>query len=330
MRICVFGAGAVGGYLAARLLKEGSHEIAVVARGEQLQAIRLNGLTLLTTQERFSVRPDVLTDQPNELKKQDVVFVTLKSHWQSSAAKDIASLLSPTGIAVFVNNGIPWWWTYRGLGVPASPLPLLDPDANLWTHVGAQRSLGCVVYSANEVVKPGVVRHSANNLWLLGEPDNNRSERLLRVTGVLCDSQLCAEAVTDIRKRIWTKLLRNAPLNSLCALTRLTVDQLSCDRQLLALCDSVVDEIAAIAAAGGVDLLDQVEIAKEAPKLGASIGGSAVTGIRPSMLQDAMSGRTMEVEAILGQVQQFARSTGTPCPVLDVLLPLARGLDHRA
>src|SRR5690606_11514727 len=149
---------------------------------------------------------------------------------------------------------------------PSSSLPLLDPDAALWNHVGPERSLGCVVYSANEVVEPGIVRHTANNKWLLGEPDGNRSERLLQATQVLCDAGLGAVAVTDIRTRIWTKLLRNAPLNSLCALTRLPVDGLSCDSQLLNLCSSVIDEVAAIAAANGVDLSDQIEIAKETPK----------------------------------------------------------------
>lgn len=328
MRICVFGTGAVGGHLAAQLLKQKKHEVAVVARGEQLRAIKSYGLTLLTGQEQFTVRPHVATDQPSDLAEQDIVFVTLKSHAQPSAAKDIAGILSSTGVAVFANNGIPWWWPYRGHHLPSAPLPLLDPEAALWHQVGPERALGCVIYSANEVVKPGIVRHTANNKWLLGEPDGSQSERLMHVVRVLCEAGLGAVAVTDIRNKIWTKLLRNAPLNSLCALTRLPVDGLSCDPQLLGLCGAVIDEIAAIAAADGVDLSDQVQVAKQAPRVGAGIDGSSASGIRPSMLQDALNGRAMEVEAILGQVQAFARASGTPSPVLDVLLPLVRGLDH--
>ncbi|NML44664.1 2-dehydropantoate 2-reductase [Ramlibacter sp. G-1-2-2] len=330
MRVCVFGAGAVGGHLAARLLQAGRHEVSVVARGEQLRAIGADGLTLLSRDEQFTVRPHATTDRPQDLPAQDVVFVSMKAQSQPAAARDIAGLLAPTGVTVFVNNGIPWWWTYRGAEAPGTPLPLLDPLAALWTHVGPQRALGCVIYSANEVVRPGVIRHVANNRWLLGEPDGTRSARLAAVIALLNAAQLQAEAVADIRKSAWTKLLRNVPLNSLCALTRLPVSGLARVPELEALCAGIVEEVAAIAAADGTDLSDQVEIAKAAPRLGAATDGSQAAEIRPSMLQDVLGGRTMEVEAILGQVQAFARATGTPCPRLDVLVALVRGLELSA
>ena len=321
MRVCVFGAGAVGGYLAARLTHAGSHEIAVIARGENLRAIQSNGLKLISPQEEFIVHPHAVTDRAQDLPPQDVVIVTLKAHSQPSAAKDIASLLAPRGTAVFANNGIPWWWG-------AAPLPLLDPDAALWTNVRPERAIGCVVYSANEVVQPGVVRHTANNLWLLGEPTAVRSQRLLAIERLMGDAQLNAQAVTDIRDRIWAKLLRNAPLNSLCALTRLGVDELAHDPRLQAMCNAVIDEIAAIAAAGGTDLSAAIDDAKAVLQLGGAIDGGKAGNIRPSMLQDVLNGRTLEVEAILGQVQAFAHASGTPCPVLDTLVPLVRGLDR--
>ncbi len=324
----MFGAGAVGGYLAARLLQAGRHEVSVLARGEQLRAIAADGLTLETPQERFTVRPHAVSDRAQDLAAQDVVFVTLKAHSQPAAAPDIAALLGASGTAVFVNNGIPWWWTYRGDHAGAAPLPLLDPDAALWTRVGPRRAIGCVVYSANEVVRPGVVRHSANNRWLLGEPDGTRPARLLAIVAMLRDAQLHAEPAADIRRTIWTKLLRNAPLNAVCALTRLPVDALARDPQLQALCDTVIDEIAAIAAAQGTDLGAELDTAKAAPRLGAALDGRAAGSIRPSMLQDVLQGRPMEVEAILGQVQLFARAARTPSPMLDLLLPLLRGLDR--
>ena len=267
MKVCIFGAGAVGGYLAARLLKATSHEISVVARGEQLRAIASAGLTLQTAQEEFVVHPHAVTDNPAELPRQDVVFVTLKAHSQPAAARDIASLLAPVGTAVFANNGIPWWWSYRGPEHPGEALPLLDPQSELWTEVHPERALGCVVYSANEVVRPGVVRHSANNRWLIGEPDASRSERLLAVTGLMREAGLNAEEVPDIRRRIWTKLLRNAPLNSICALTRLSVDDLGQHPELVELCSAVIDEIAGIAAADGVDLSADVEVRQVGAKL---------------------------------------------------------------
>ena len=136
------------------MLKATPHEIAVVARGEQLRAIASDGLSLQTPQEEFVVHPHTVTDTPADLPGQDVVFVTLKAHSQPAAARDIASLLAPKGTAVFANNGIPWWWPYRGPEHPGEALPLLDPQGALWTEVRPERALGCVVYSANEVVRP--------------------------------------------------------------------------------------------------------------------------------------------------------------------------------
>ncbi|QJW85720.1 2-dehydropantoate 2-reductase [Ramlibacter terrae] len=291
-----------------------------------------SGLSLLSAEGEFVVRPAHATDDPGTLPPQDTVFVTLKARAQPAAARAIASLLAPGGVAVFANNGIPWWWNHRGDGdaAPVGKLPLLDPEGALWSHVGPRRAIGCVVYSANEVVRPGVVRHAANNQWLLGEPDGRLSPRLQEIVAVLRAAQVRAEAVTDLRARIWAKLLRNAPLNSLCALTRLPVDQLALEPGLQGLLEQVIDEIAAIAAADGVDLSDRATAAKAAPRLGAAVDGSAAPSIRPSMLQDALQGRAMEVEAILGQVQQFARERGVATPVLDLLVPLVRGLDRAA
>lgn len=330
MRLCVFGAGAVGGYLAARLLASGLHEVSVVARGEQLRAIAANGLTLISPEETLVMRPAQVTDRVQALPPQDVVFVTLKAHSLPAAATDIAALLAPAGVAVFLNNGIPWWWSYRGPTDAGAPLPLLDPTGALWATVGPGRVLGGVVYSANEVLRPGVVQHTANNRWLLGEPGGGLSERLQLITGLLRDAELNAEAVPDIRTEVWAKLLRNAPMNALCALTRLPVNQLAFEPALLGLYETVIDEVAAVAASGGVDLSSRVAEAKAAPRLGASVDGRATAVIRPSMLQDTILGRRMEVEPILGQVQALARAGGTACPVIDMVLPLLRGLDRSA
>ncbi|MCB4365512.1 2-dehydropantoate 2-reductase [Hydrogenophaga taeniospiralis] len=330
MRLCVFGAGAVGGYLAARLLASRQHEVSVVARGEQLRAIAAGGITLVTPEETLVVRPALVTDRAQALPPQDVVFVTLKAHSQPAAAQDMAALLGPAGTAVFLNNGIPWWWHHRGPAVPGEPLPLLDPTGALWNAVRPQRALGGVVYSANEVLRPGVVQHTANNRWVLGEPGGGLSQRLRVITGLLCGAGLNAEAGPDIRTEVWAKLLRNAPMNALCALTRLPVNQLAFEPALLGMYEAVIDEVAAVAAAHGADLSDRIAVAKSAPRLGAAVDGRAAPVIRPSMLQDTVLRRGMEIEPILGQVQAFARAAGTACPVLDLLLPLLRGLDRSA
>lgn len=328
-KVCVFGAGAVGSYLLAKLIHAGTgHELSVVARGAQLQSINNDGLRLVSGDEEVLVRPQAATENPYELPPQDIVFVTLKAHSQSAAAHDIATLLSDGGVAVFVNNGIPWWWNYSGATSTLHSLPLLDPEAELWRCVDPARVLGCVVYSANEIVRPGVVRHVANNQWLLGEPDNSHSPRLLSTVNLMQEAGLGAHAVDNIRHCVWMKLLRNAPLNTISALTRLSAAELPLEPSLIELYEAVVDEIVAIAAAHGADVSDQADTAKAALHLGAAVDGTRATNIRPSMLQDVLKSRKMEVDSILGQVQAFARATGTPCPTIDTLLPLARGLNH--
>lgn len=327
MKICIFGAGAIGGYLAARLLKSTPHEISVVARGAQLHAIRTRGLRLVTPSEDFVVSPHAATDRAQDLPPQDLVFVTLKTHTQAAAASDIADLLSGGGSAVFVNNGIPWWWTYGVNGDAGQSLPRLDPEGALWQQVQPQRVMGCVAFSANAVVEPGVVRHTANNRWVLGEPGGQASERLAQAVALLRQSGLNTESSDRLRQVIWSKLLRNAAMNSLCALTRVSVDQLAVVPGMMDLYSTLVQEIAAIAAAQGYALGDEVSAAQQVPLLGAAIDGTPSARIKPSMLQDIEAGRRIEVEAIVGQVQVLARASRVVTPVLDALVPLLRALD---
>lgn len=329
MNICVFGAGAIGGYLAARLLRFTSHQVSVVARGVHLQAIRARGLRLITASEDFTVHPHAATERAQDLPAQDLVLVTLKAHAQASAARDIAPLLSEGGSAVFINNGIPWWWNH---GLPGGEgqgdsLPLLDPEGDLWRWVQPQRVVGCVAYSANAVTEPGVVRHTANNRWVLGEPDGSETPRLAQTVELMRQAGLHAEASGQIRHTVWSKLLRNAAMNSLCALTRVSVDQLATVPGMMDLYHAWVDEIAAIAAAYGYELGPEVEAAKQVPLLGAAIDGTSGARIKPSMLQDIEAGRTIEVEAIVGQVQRLARARGVVTPALDATVPLLRALN---
>lgn len=327
MRICIYGAGGVGGYLAANIGHAGVAELSVIARGPHKEAIAANGLRLETPQGTLAVRPDHVTDDPDALPPQDLIFVTVKVMSQPAIAQPLRRLAGNDGVAIFAANGIPWWWKHATRN--PQPLPLIDPDGQLWNTLGAQRALGCVVYSANEVIAPGVVRHLGNNRWVLGEPDASLSDRLLRTVDLLRRCGVGAEASPDIRSEIWAKLLRNASLNSLCTLTRLPVDGLADDPQLLALADALVEDIITIARAQGCDIGGSREGAKEQLRRGGAEGGAKpVKGLRPSMLQDALAGRPLEVEAILGQVQALAIESGTPCPSIDGILPLVRGLNR--
>lgn len=327
MKVCIFGAGAVGGYMAARLCQAGGSHVSIIARGAHKAAIERDGLHVQSGGEAFHCRPDVVTDDPAALGEQDLTIVALKTTAQAGAARAIATLMGASGHAVFAANGIPWWFKH-GSEAPAH-LPLLDPDGALWTHVRPERTLGCVVYSANEVVSPGHIRHLGNNRWVLGEASGENSARLRDTVNLLRTARLNAEASTRLHEEIWVKLLRNASVNTLCALTRLPVDGLADDAELLAQGDALIADIERMAQARGFDISEQARAAVESLRRGgAERDAPPLVGLRPSMLQDALAGRPLEVEAVVGQVQALARESGIPTPAIDAVLPLLRGLDR--
>jgi 2-dehydropantoate 2-reductase len=322
MKICVFGAGAIGGNLATRLAAAGGHEISVVARGAQLQAIRTRGLTLTRNgHPTVSVGPLPATDRPADLPPQDLLLVTLKAQLLPGAAAAIAGLLAPGATAVFINNGITWWWPYRG-DREAGPLPLLDPEGELWTRVGPERALGCVVYSANAVESPGVIHNAALDRWILGEPAGGGSERCARVSQVFADAGIGSSVSHDLRRDIWAKLLINASRSPIAALTRLTTLELCHDSELRAMTRSVMTETLAVARATGYDLRGEVDVEQ------ISRGKGLPAGQRTSMLQDVLARRPMEIEPVLGQVQAFGRQHQVATPVIDCVLPMLRGLNR--
>jgi 2-dehydropantoate 2-reductase len=320
MRICIYGAGAVGSHLAARFLRAGL-EPAVVARGPHLAAMRERGLTFRGEHESFTVPVPVATDDPDALPRQDVVLVTLKTvAWPGQAAR-LARLAGPEGSVVFLANGIPWWWRASHEG--GATLPLLDPAGELWSLVGPGRSVGGVIYSPNEIVAPGVVEHTARNLYHLGPPVPGDMARSEAVAALFAQAGVEARVSSDIRREVWRKLLMNAPGNPISALTRLTAGERAADPELAELTVRIVQEVLAVARAEGTDLAGEVNLDEFRRPPGQGRGAG-----RPSMLQDVVAGRPTEVESILGQVQAFAREHDVPVPAIDVVLPLMRGLDR--
>ncbi|CAO3428589.1 ketopantoate reductase family protein [Azospirillum endophyticum] len=320
-RICIFGAGAVGSHVAARLLRAGVPDVSVVARGPHLAAMRERGLTFRSSREDFHVAVPAATDDPSTLPPQDVVVVTLKAPALPAVAGALARLLAPDGVAVFLLNGIPWWWNH-GLREGGGPLPLLDPDAALWRNVGPARALGGVVMSPNEIVEPGVVVHGARNRFIIGEPDGGDSPRARGLVELFTAAGMPALLSTDIRTDIWLKLLLNAPGNPLAALTRLSAKDRAVDPELAELGQRIAGEVADTAGALGYDL-PQYADADDSMTWAATRSET-----RPSMLQDVLLGRATEVECLLGQVQAFARERSVPTPVIDIVLPILRGLDR--
>jgi 2-dehydropantoate 2-reductase len=319
MQVCIFGAGAIGGHVATRLLAARSVDVSIVARGPVLQAMRTRGLTLrFNGKEDIHAQVPVATDDPSALPPQDYVIVTLKACALPGVAQAVARLLKPEGCAVFLNNGIPWWWPHGLDG--QGPLPLLDPEGTLWSQLRT-RTLGCVVYSPNEPAEPGVIVHRGANRWVMGEPGNSITPRLERIVTAFTAAGLKAEASTDVRREIWLKLVRNASNNTLSALIRRPLAEASRDADLRRVAAGLITETMNVGAALGYDIRSEVNVDEMTTR--AELKG----GPRTSMLQDILQNRAMEVEALLGQTQAFARKLGVPVPTVDTILPLLRALD---
>ena len=256
MRICIFGAGAVGGHFAAQLAASG-HEVSLVARGAHLEAIRRNGVILLKGERRITAKVRASADA-HDLGPQDFVLVTLKATGLCALADEVAPLLGPQTAVVFAQNGIPWWYAQRlAASRPAPPdLSQLDPGAALARAIAPERVIGAVVYSANEVAEPGVVRNTApdRNMLVLGELDGRASQRVSSLSAALELCEIQAPIESDIRRTVWAKLLLNLGSSSIGVVTGETVRETLADPALRQLRERMRAEGRAIAAAHGVSV----------------------------------------------------------------------------
>src|SRR4051812_7757483 len=280
MKICVFGAGAVGGHIAAKLAAAGN-DVSVVARGAHLEAIRSRGLKLLHGGETILGRVRAAANA-SELGAQDAVFVTLKANLLAAFAEQCAPLLGRDTAVVFVQNGIPWWYDAR--------LARLDPGGRLAKAVAPERIVGGVAYSANEILEPGVIENHVpgNNMIVIGRPDGKETPLVRDLRRALEAADMASPTLADIRQSIWSKLAQNLWTSTLCTLTHLPVSDVQRDADLKPIAARATEEARAIARALDV-AIDQ------APKRpsGKSSSGAAH---KPSMLQDYERGRPMEVE----------------------------------
>jgi 2-dehydropantoate 2-reductase len=317
MKICVFGAGAVGGHLAAKLAASG-HDVSVVARGAHLEAMRDNGITLIHGKETIRGRVRA-SDGATALGLQDFVFVTLKANLLGVFAEAAAPLLSKDTGVVFAQNGIPWWY---GIGLsekrPSPPdLSRLDPRGKLGELLSKAQIIGGVVYSANEVREPGVIVNHVpgSNMLVVGHADDRKSSNIEELRSLLGKADLYSPPTSDIRQAVWAKLVQNLGTGALCTLAEATIKQVRGDPGLATLSTRLGAEGIAIAKAHGVG----VEGAPQRPGGGQSSG---LISHKPSMLQDYERGRPMEVEAQLVAVLEFARAAKVPAPALETVVPL--------
>ncbi|HEY3784748.1 MAG TPA: 2-dehydropantoate 2-reductase [Steroidobacteraceae bacterium] len=322
MKICVFGAGAIGGYLAVELALAGN-EVSVVARGAHLRVIQQHGLKLLT-QGREKAARVAATDDPARLGTQDLVICALKAHQAYQAAPAFAPLLGESTAVLTAMNGIPWWYFYKvGGRFENHQLAAVDPGGRQWNAIGPQRAIGCVVDPACHIPAPGVVVHQEFNRFTLGEPDGTLSGRVVALSKALMEAGFDAPIRDNIRWNVWLKLWGNVCFNPISALTGATLDRITDDPGLRRLCVTMILETRAVNEALGI----QIPVHMMDRRLKAA---GSVRGHKMSMLQDLEAGRPLEIDALVTAVQELGRLTEVPTPSIDAVLSLvlarARGL----
>lgn len=321
MKICVYGAGSIGGVIGGVLAHAG-HDVSLIARGAHLAALKSNGCTVETGGQTFTVHPDC-SDNPADFGAQEYVVVAVKAPAMASVAAGIAPLLGADTVVVPAMNGIPWWF-FDGFPAhgPDIRLPALDPDGALAAAVSTDRVIGCVVHMGSLVPEPGVIRHVADNRLILGEAKGGLSGRLTRFVDAFDGTTLAATATENLRQEIWLKLLGNFNFAPVSSLTGATNGEIGDDPGLRKLCADLFEEAAE---AGRRIGLDPGMTADQRTDMGASLGN-----FRTSMLQDFDKSRPPEIDAIVGAVVEIGRATDTPMPISEAVLALvaqkARGL----
>lgn len=316
-RICVFGAGAIGGYIAAALSEAGA-EVSLVARGPHLAAIKASGL-VLRKDGAESVHRIRATDDPSDLGEQDYVITALKAHAVPALVDRFAPLLGEGTAVVSAVNGIPWWYFHgarTGTPLDETWLESVDPGGAQWKGFGPQRAIGCVVYPACDVPEPGIIQHLSGDRFTLGEPDGSDSERLRILSQLMIAGNLKAPRKSRLRDEIWIKLWGNCSFNPVSALTGASLDVLGNDPACHALIRDIMIEARQVGQAVGARFAVDVERRIK--------GGTDIVGHKPSTRHDVERGRPMEIDPLISSVLELARRLNIETPALDAVAALVR------
>ena len=322
MKICVFGAGAIGGLMAAKLAAKGDAEVTVIARGPHLTAMQSKGLTLRSEGQETTV-PVRAVASAAEAGPQDYVVVTLKAHSLPGAAQQMQPLLGPETAIVSAVNGIPWWYFHQ-LPAPwqGRIVESVDPGGVVSRLLPPERAIGCIVYPAAEVPEPGVIEHTYGDRFTLGEPDGSRSARVNALSEALIAAGFKAPVRPRIRDEMWVKLWGNMAFNPISALTTATLDVLIADDGQRGIARAMMLEGQAVAEKLGIRFA--IDVDKRIA------GGAEVGAHKTSMLQDLERGRPMEIDALLGSVVELAELVEVPVPTSRTVLALVRARGRAA
>jgi 2-dehydropantoate 2-reductase len=317
MKICIFGAGAIGGLVGGLLARKGDAEVSLIARGPHLQAIQENGLTVQSEGETFVQSNVTATDDASTLAEQDFVIIALKAHSVPAIVSSMKPLLGPDTAVVTAQNGVPWWYFYGIEGEYQNKrLEAVDPDGAIWATIGPERAIGSVVYPAAEVIEPGVISHLAGNRFPVGEPTGERTDRVTALSKLLIGAGLKAPVRNNIRNDIWVKLWGNLSFNPISTLTGATLDVICANPDITAIIRAMMLEAREVGETLGVDF--QIDVDKR-------IAGAATVGAhKTSMLVDYETGRPMEIDAIVSAVQQLGLITGHKTPTIDMVAALLK------
>ena len=324
--ICVYGAGALGGAIAARLAssEESQTKVSVVARGAHLEAIRAGGISLWEVDaDSPLVAQMTATSDAGELPPQDLVITGLKGHQLAAAAPGIAKLLHSGTRVVMVLNGIPWWYFHRDRqsGHAEYQMEELDPNGDLWRLIGPERVIGCVAYQGAEVVAPGEVKLANNGHFILGEPSGETTGDIEAIAALLQRAGVNVSISSRIRDDIWSKLMGNAAFNPISALTRGLMSDIMEEPALATMVGRVMSEVKAVAEALGSHIAMSVEERLERSR--------QIGPVRTSMLQDLLAGKALEITPLVGVVVSLGKLANVPTPVSATILALVTQLDRK-
>jgi 2-dehydropantoate 2-reductase len=320
MRIVIVGAGAIGGYIGARLARVGA-DVVLFARGPHLEAMRTRGLRVIGADGDFEVKPAVSGDLAG-IGPADVVFLGVKAHSLTAIAPSLHTLFGPDTVVVSTQNGLPWWYFQsHGGAFEGLRLERVDPGGIIAGAIEPRRVLGSLAYFATDIVEPGVIRHTEGHRISLGEPDGTRSDRARAIAEALTAAGFRCPMTTRIRHEIWVKLLGNVAFNPVSALTGGTLEELARHPEVSQLIREVMTETEAVA--GRLEIELPISIAQR------MAGAEKVGAHKTSMLQDYEAGRPMEIEAVVGAVIELGERLGVAMPATRAIYACTKLLDER-
>ena len=311
MKICIVGAGAIGGYLGFKLINAG-FDVSLVARGAHLKAMKHSGLTVIENNKEISCFPKC-SESMSDLGKMDYIFITLKAYSIPGLVNEISTMFKENTAVITAYNGIPWWYFFNIEGSFKNyRIKCIDPNNIQWNTITPERIIGCVVYPATEIIEPGVIKHIEGNRFSLGEPEGMQTERILTISKALVKAGIKAPIRSNLREEIWIKLIGNLAFNPLSVITGKTLDILASENEYRTIAYDAMEEASLIINQLGIKLKISIDQRIE--------GAAKVGAHKTSMLQDYEKGKELELDSLVVSIKEIGNLLGIKTPTIDKIL----------